>query len=85
MANLLGVALAVIFLVLMERRGITAWRYFLLPGFCGGMTTFSAVTYQVVGPEKTGFGYLALTIVGSLAIAHLAMVGSRRLIRERQI
>lgn len=49
------------------------------------MTTFSAVTYQVVGPEKTGFGYLALTIVGSLAIAHLAMVGSRRLIRERQI
>lgn len=84
-ANFLGVALAVIFLVLMERRGITAWRYFLLPGFCGGMTTFSAVTYQVVGPDKAGFGYLALTIVGSLVVAHFAMIGSLRLIRERQV
>jgi CrcB protein len=84
-ANLLGVALAIFFLVLMERRGITAWLYFLLPGFCGGMTTFSAVTYQVVGPDKAGFGYLALTIFSSLAVAHLAMVGSRRFIKERQL
>jgi hypothetical protein len=49
------------------------------------MTTFSAVTYQVVGPDKAGFGYLALTIFSSLAVAHLAMVGSRRVIKERQL
>ena len=83
-ANLLGVALAVMFLVLMERRGITELRYFLLPGFCGGMTTFSAVTFQVVVPDQSGFGYLALTIISSLVVAHLAMVASRRLIKERQ-
>ncbi len=84
-ANLLGVALAVIFLVLMERRGITSLRYFLLPGFCGGMTTFSAVTIEVVIPDSSGFIYLALTIVSSLAVAHLAMVTSRKIIKERQI
>ncbi|MEY3894412.1 MAG: hypothetical protein RIR78_1190 [Actinomycetota bacterium] len=43
-ANLLGVALASALLVLMERRGVTELRHLLLPGFCAGMTTFSAVT-----------------------------------------
>lgn len=82
-ANLLGVALAVFFLVLMERRGITSLRYFLLPGFCGGMTTFSAVTYQIVGPEKSGIDYLVLTILTSIAIAHITMLLSRRYVKAR--
>jgi CrcB protein len=84
-ANLIGVALAVFFLVLMERRGITSLRYFLLPGFCGGMTTFSAVTYQIVGPEKLGIDYLVTTIIASLVIAHFTMVFSRRLIKMRSL
>ena len=63
-ANLIGVALAGYFLVLMERRGITELRWFLLPGFCGGMTTFSAVTVEAVGPM--GFGYVALTVIASI-------------------
>lgn len=83
-ANLLGVTLAVIFLVFMERRGITSLRYFLLPGFCGGMTTFSAVTIEVVIPDRSGFMYLAITIVSSLLVAHAAMVASRAIIKERQ-
>ncbi len=83
-ANLLGVALAVFFLVLMERRGITALRLFLLPGFCGGMTTFSAVTYQIVGPEESGIDYLVLTILASLAIAHVTMQLSRRYVKVRK-
>jgi CrcB protein len=82
-ANLLGVALAVFFLVLMERRGITSLRYFLLPGFCGGMTTFSAVTYQIVGPENSGIDYLVLTILTSIAIAHITMLLSRRYVKAR--
>ena len=76
-------ALAVIFLVLMERRGITELRYFLLPGFCGGMTTFSAVTFEVVVPDQSGFAYLALTVASSLAVAHVAMVLSRKFIKVR--
>ena len=50
--------------MLMERRGITELRWFLLPGFCGGMTTFSAVTVEAVGPM--GFSYLALTVIASI-------------------
>ncbi|MFM1910191.1 MAG: hypothetical protein RLZZ545_889 [Actinomycetota bacterium] len=84
-ANLIGVALAVFFLVLMERRGITSLRYFLLPGFCGGMTTFSAVTYQIVGPDKSGIDYLVVTILASVAIAHISMVLSRRYVRVRSL
>jgi len=84
-ANLLGVALAVFFLVLMERRGITSLRYLLLPGFCGGLTTFSAVSIQVVGPEKSGAQYLLLTVVSSLLVAHLSMLLSRRFIQERSL
>ena len=81
-ANLIGVALAGYFLVLMERRGITALRWFLLPGFCGGMTTFSAVTIEVVGPM--GFGYLALTVIASLVTIAVVIPFARATIKEKQ-
>ena len=82
-ANLFGVALAVFFLVLMERRGITELRWFLLPGFCGGMTTFSAVTVQVVDPQDGGFSYLVLTVIASLIVAHATMVISRKVVKVK--
>jgi CrcB protein len=44
----------------MERRGITELRYFLLPGFCGGLSTFSAVTYEAVAPDEAGLTYLLI-------------------------
>ena len=75
----------------MKTRGVkgpivTEWKTVSLSiGFCGGMTTFSAVTIEVVIPDSSGFIYLALTIVSSLAVAHLAMVTSRKIIKERQI
>jgi len=53
-ANLIGVALAAILLVVMERRGITELRLLLLPGFCAGLTTFSAVTAQSLEPGDGG-------------------------------
>ena len=83
-ANLLGVALAVFFLVLMERRGITSLRYFLLPGFCGGMTTFSAVTIEVVGENALGFGYLALTVIASLVTIAVVIPFARATIKVKQ-
>ena len=82
-ANLAGVALAVHFLVLMERRGITELRWFLLPGFCGGMTTFSAVTVEVVNENGAGLTYLFLTVVTSLIVADLTMRLSRKLVKAK--
>ena len=82
-ANLLGVFLAIFFMVFMERRGITALRYFLLPGFCGGLSTFSAVTYQAVAPDEAGFTYLFLNILLSLLVAVISMKIARKYIKVR--
>lgn len=82
-ANLIGVALAGYFLVLMERRGITELRWFLLPGFCGGMTTFSAVTIEVVGEDAMGFGYLALTVIASMITIAVVIPFARATIKVR--
>ena len=82
-ANLLGVTLAMVFMVFMERRGITELRYFLLPGFCGGLSTFSAVTYEAVAPDEAGFTYLLLNIVASLVVAHFSLKAARRYVKVR--
>ncbi len=68
----------------MERRGMTALRWFLLPGFCGGMTTFSAVTIEVVGEDALGFSYLAMTIVASLVTIAVVIPFARATIKEKQ-
>ena len=66
-ANLIGVALAAILLVVMERRGITELRLLLLPGFCAGLTTFSAVTAQSLEPREGGMSFLLQNLFFSLA------------------
>ena len=68
----------------MERRGITALRWFLLPGFCGGMTTFSAVTIEVVGKDALGFSYLALTVIASLITIAVVIPFARATIKVKQ-
>jgi len=83
-ANLLGVALASALLVLMERRGITELRHLLLPGFCAGMTTFSAVTVQVVEPASGGALFLAENVFLSLLIVLIVLQLSRKLIPVRK-
>jgi len=82
-ANLIGVALASSLLVLMERRGITELRLLLLPGFCAGMTTFSAVTVQVLEPADGGALFLAENIFLSLLIVIVVLPLSRKLIPVR--
>lgn len=67
----------------MERRGNTALRWFLLPGFCGGMTTFSAVTIEVVGEDAMGFGYLLLTVLASIITIAVVIPFARATIKEK--
>jgi CrcB protein len=82
-ANIIASAFAAHILVLMERRGITTLRYFLLPGFCGGLGTFSAITYEVVAPGEGGYIYLLLNIVLSFAAVAISLPLSQKLIRQR--
>jgi CrcB protein len=68
----------------MERRGVTELRHLLLPGFCAGMTTFSAVTVQVVEPISGGILFLAQNIFLSLLIVVMVLPLSRKLIPVRK-
>ena len=83
-ANLIGVALASALIVLMERRGVTELPHLLLPGFCAGMTTFSAVTVQAVEPISGGALFLSQNIFLSLLIVVIVLPISRKLIPVRK-
>ena len=82
-ANLIGVALASTLLVLMERRRITQLRLLLLPGFCAGMTTFSAVTVHSIEPANGGLFYLLTNVVFSLIIIAIVLPLARKIISVR--
>jgi CrcB protein len=83
-ANSIGVAFASALLVLMERRGITQLRLILLPGFCAGMTTFSAVTVHSIEPAEGGLEYLATNIILSLLIVAIVLPIARKTIPVRR-
>ena len=83
-ANLIGVGLASALIVLMERCGNTQLRLILLPGFCAGMTTFSAVAIQSIEPTDGGFLYLATTVVLSLLIVVVVLPIARKIIPVRK-
>ena len=82
-ANLIGVALAAILLVVMERRGITELRLLLLPGFCAGLTTFSAVTAQSLEPREGGFAFLLQNVILSLVIVVVLLPLARKFVSVR--
>jgi CrcB protein len=82
-ANILGSALAAHILVLMERRGITWARYFLLPGFCGGLTTFSGVTFEAMRHPHENAIFLVANVIGSIVAVSIVLPLSRKLIKDR--
>ena len=82
-ANLIGVGLAAILLVVMERRGITELRLLLLPGFCAGLTTFSAVTAQSLEPRDGGAIFLLQNVFFSLVIVVVLLPLARKLVPVR--
>lgn len=83
-ANLIGVAIASFLLVLMERRGITQLRWFLLPGFCGGLTTFSGVSALVFEGTDNGVLYLFTTATLSLLLVILIVPFAQKFIPVRK-
>ncbi len=82
-ANMIGVALASALLVLMERRGVTELRHLLLPGFCAGLTTFSAVTAQSLEPRDGGILFLIHNLIFSLMIVVIVLPLARKIIPVR--
>ena len=82
-ANLLGVALATVLVVLMERRGNENLRHFLLPGFCAGLTTFSAVAGLTLEPKVGGQLFLFHNIMFSMLVIVLVLPIARKLIPVR--
>lgn len=82
-ANVAGVALASALLVLMERRGISQIRLLLLPGFCAGFTTFSAVTAHSLEPVAGGLLFLSLNVFLSLIAVIFVLPLARKWIPVR--
>ena len=77
-ANLFGVALAAFLLVFIERHGSQFLRHFFLPGFCGGLTTFSALALEAV--NGAGLVYLLATIALSLLIVAIVIPLARSIV-----
>jgi CrcB protein len=80
---MIGVALASALLVLMERRGVTELRHLLLPGFCAGLTTFSAVTAQSLEPRDGGLVFLLQNLIFSVVIILIVLPLARKIIPVR--
>lgn len=82
-ANLTGVAIASALMVLMERRGSTELRHLLLPGFCAGLTTFSAVAAQTLEPKDGGMLFLAHNLIFSFMVIVIVLPLARKIIAVR--
>jgi CrcB protein len=67
----------------MERREITEIRLLLLPGFCAGLTTFSAVTAQSLEPREGGLAFLLQNVIFSLVIVVVLLPLARKFVPVR--
>ena len=67
----------------MERRGISQLRLLLLPGFCAGLTTFSAVTAQSLEPKAGGMSFLLQNVLFSFVVVIIILPLARKVIPVR--
>ena len=67
----------------MQRRGNENLRHFLLPGFCGGLTTFSAVSALTLEPNEGGQLFLFHNVIFSMFIILLVLPIARKVIAVR--
>ena len=67
----------------MQRRGHENLRHFLLPGFCGGLTTFSAVAGLTLEPIEGGQLFLFHNVMFSMVIILLVLPIARKVIAVR--
>ena len=67
----------------MQRCGNADLRHFLLPGFCGGLTTFSAVAGLTLEPHEGGQLFLFHNIMFSMLIIVVVLPIARKLIPVR--
>lgn len=74
-ANLIGgyiIGLAIAYLAQAPNLA-PEWRLFIITGFCGGLTTFSTFSAEIVSHLQEGrwvwaFGAIAVHVIGSLAM-----------------
>ena len=64
----------------MERHGNKELRLLLLPGFCGGLTTFSAVMFQSVASNNGGALNVVTNVLACLAVVVITIAVSRKII-----
>lgn len=67
----------------MQRRGSNTLQHLLLPGFCAGLTTFSAVAAQTLEPKGGGMLFLVHNVIFSLMIIVIVLPLARRVIPVR--
>lgn len=80
-ANVIGVAVAGFAVVYCANNANQKLRHFLLPGFCGGLTTFSSAMLLT---NQFGYFYLLETLVLSFAVV-MATIPIARRIFENQL
>jgi CrcB protein len=56
----------------------------LLPGFCAGLTTFSAVTAQSLEPRDGGLVFLLQNLIFSVVIILIVLPLARKIIPVRR-
>lgn len=83
--NLLGALLVGVVLTVLAERMVAdpLWRQFVVVGFLGGFTTFSAYTFEAIALLQTGRWNLALLyVVGSNALGLLLCLAGVALARS---